>query len=75
MIFHTMSNLYDFIVTYQINYHVYVDLFVELLPVGIHNALSAYETRRNELVNYEVSNLREMTQLLNRYTHKVTIYH
>ncbi|XP_014470359.1 PREDICTED: programmed cell death 6-interacting protein [Dinoponera quadriceps] len=41
------------------------DLFVELLPVGVHHALSAYETRRNELVNYEVSNLREMTQLLN----------
>ncbi|XP_029676260.1 programmed cell death 6-interacting protein-like, partial [Formica exsecta] len=41
------------------------DLFAELLPVTIHNALSAYENRRNELVNYEVSNLREMTQLLN----------
>ncbi|EFN81685.1 Programmed cell death 6-interacting protein [Harpegnathos saltator] len=41
------------------------DLFAELLPVSIHHALSAYETRRNELVNYEVSNLREMTQLLN----------
>ncbi|XP_012231815.1 programmed cell death 6-interacting protein [Linepithema humile] len=41
------------------------DLFVELLPVTIHHALSSYENRRNELVNYEVSNLREMTQLLN----------
>ncbi|XP_050463893.1 programmed cell death 6-interacting protein [Cataglyphis hispanica] len=41
------------------------DLFADLLPVTIHNALSAYENRRNELVNYEVSNLREMTQLLN----------
>lgn len=41
------------------------DLFEELLPVTIHNALSSYENRRNELVNYEVSNLREMTQLLN----------
>jgi len=44
-----------------------IDLFVELLPVAMHNALSTYETRRNELVNYEVSSLREMTQLLNRY--------
>lgn len=46
---------------------MFVDLFAELLPVGIHQALSAYETRRNELVNYEVSNLREMTQILNRF--------
>lgn len=44
------------------------------MPVGVHHALSSYENRRNELVNYEVSNLREMTQLLNRYIHKVTIY-
>ncbi|XP_020281444.1 programmed cell death 6-interacting protein [Pseudomyrmex gracilis] len=41
------------------------DLFAELLPVPVHQALSTFENRRNELVNYEVSNLREMTQLLN----------
>ncbi|KAG5322964.1 PDC6I protein, partial [Pseudoatta argentina] len=41
------------------------DLFAELLPLNIRHALSAYENRRNELVNYEISNLREMTQLLN----------
>ncbi|XP_011173497.2 programmed cell death 6-interacting protein isoform X1 [Solenopsis invicta] len=41
------------------------DLFVELLPLNVRHALSAYENRRNELVNYEISNLREMTQLLN----------
>lgn len=45
---------------------MFIDLFAELLPVTIHHALSSYENRRNELVNYEVSNLREMTQLLNR---------
>lgn len=49
-----------------------LDLFAELLPVGVHNAVSAYENRRNELVNYEVSNLREMTQLLNRYTRETS---
>lgn len=43
------------------------DLFAELLPLNVRHALSAYENRRNELVNYEISNLREMTQLLNRY--------
>lgn len=53
--------------------YIFIDLFAELLPVSIHHALSAYETRRNELVNYEVSNLREMTQLLNRYMYKILI--
>ncbi|KYN03560.1 Programmed cell death 6-interacting protein [Cyphomyrmex costatus] len=41
------------------------DLFAELLPLNVRHALSAYENRRNELVNYAISNLREMTQLLN----------
>lgn len=54
--------------------HYDIDLFAELLPVSIHHALSSYETRRTELVNYEVSNLREMTQLLNRYVYKILIY-
>ncbi|XP_077276281.1 programmed cell death 6-interacting protein-like protein AliX [Temnothorax americanus] len=41
------------------------DLFADLLPLNVRHAMSAYENRRNELVNYEISNLREMTQLLN----------
>ncbi|KAK0171286.1 hypothetical protein PV328_009034 [Microctonus aethiopoides] len=41
------------------------DLFEELLPVAVHQALSSYEVRRNELVNTEISKLREMTQVLN----------
>ncbi|KAK2582526.1 hypothetical protein KPH14_004820 [Odynerus spinipes] len=41
------------------------DLFAELLPVSVHQALSSYEIRRNELVNTEISKLREMTQVLN----------
>lgn len=46
---------------------MFIDLFMELLPVGVHQALSSYEIRRNELVNAEISKLREMTQVLNRY--------
>lgn len=41
------------------------DLFAELLPVSVHQALSSYEIRRSELVNLEISKLREMTQVLN----------
>nr|XP_003699475.1 PREDICTED: programmed cell death 6-interacting protein [Megachile rotundata] len=41
------------------------DLFSDLLPVTVHQALSSYEVRRNELVNSEISKLREMTQVLN----------
>lgn len=44
-----------------------LDLFADLLPVSVHQALSSYEVRRNELVNSEISKLREMTQVLNRY--------
>lgn len=50
------------------------DLFAELLPLNVRHAMSAYENRRNELVNYEISNLREMTQLLNRYTSRNIIF-
>lgn len=46
---------------------MFVDLFVDLLPVSVHQALSSYEVRRNELVNSEISKLREMTQILNGY--------
>ncbi|XP_017877925.1 programmed cell death 6-interacting protein [Ceratina calcarata] len=41
------------------------DLFADLLPVSVHQAMSSYDVRRNELVNSEISKLREMTQVLN----------
>ncbi|XP_033337052.1 programmed cell death 6-interacting protein-like protein AliX [Megalopta genalis] len=41
------------------------DLFDDLLPVSVHQAMSSYDLRRNELVNSEISKLREMTQVLN----------
>ncbi|XP_012269159.2 programmed cell death 6-interacting protein [Athalia rosae] len=44
------------------NFH---DSFEELLPISVHHALSSYEMRRTELVNAEISKLRESTQMLN----------
>ncbi|XP_076672846.1 programmed cell death 6-interacting protein-like protein AliX [Andrena cerasifolii] len=41
------------------------DLFADLLPVNVHQALSSYGVRCNELVNADISKLREMTQVLN----------
>lgn len=43
------------------------DLFYDLTPVAIHQALAAYDVRKTELMNVEISKLRESTQLLNRY--------
>ncbi|XP_065214385.1 programmed cell death 6-interacting protein-like [Planococcus citri] len=43
----------------------FTDLFSDLTPVVIHQALAAYDVRRTELMNSEVNKLRESTQLLN----------
>lgn len=42
-----------------------LDLFSELVPVAVHQALAAYDVRKNEIVNAEISKLRESTQALN----------
>ncbi|PSN46080.1 Programmed cell death 6-interacting protein [Blattella germanica] len=41
------------------------DLFEELVPVTVHQALAAYDVRKNEIVNSEIMKLRESTQFLN----------
>ncbi|XP_055343943.1 programmed cell death 6-interacting protein-like [Paramacrobiotus metropolitanus] len=43
----------------------FVDLFGALVPVAIQQATTAHNTRKQELVNREVANLREQTQLMN----------
>ncbi|KAK5650698.1 hypothetical protein RI129_001727 [Pyrocoelia pectoralis] len=41
------------------------DLFAELVPVVVHQAMAAYELRKNEIQNGEISKLRDSTQFLN----------
>ncbi|CAG9818187.1 unnamed protein product [Phaedon cochleariae] len=42
-----------------------IDLFSELVPVVIHQALASYDLRKTEIVNTEITKLRESTQMLN----------
>lgn len=41
------------------------DLFASLVPVPVHQAIAAFDTRRSEIVNTEIGKLREQTQLMN----------
>ncbi|XP_046393969.1 programmed cell death 6-interacting protein [Ischnura elegans] len=43
----------------------FTDLFAALVPVAVHQAMAAYDAKKNEIVNAEVLKLRESTQLLN----------
>ena len=47
--------------------YVVVDLFVKLVPLAVHGAMSAYETKKGQLVNAEIGRLREATQTMNGY--------
>lgn len=42
------------------------DLFEELCPVAVHQALSAYEGRKQDIINTEVTKLKDGTQLMNQ---------
>jgi len=44
-----------------------LDLFEDLVPISVQQALSAYDVRKTELVNSEIGKLRESTQILNGY--------
>ncbi|KAK3913615.1 Programmed cell death 6-interacting protein [Frankliniella fusca] len=41
------------------------DLFENLVPVTVHQAMAAYEVRKSEIINGEVSKLRDSTNMLN----------
>lgn len=45
----------------------FLDLFEDLVPISVQQALSAYDVRKTELVNSEIGKLRESTQILNGY--------
>lgn len=42
------------------------DLFGELVPVAVHQAMASYDLRKTEIVNTEITQLRESTQEMNR---------
>ncbi|KAI4457578.1 pcd6 interacting protein-related [Holotrichia oblita] len=43
----------------------YRDLFSELVPVAVHQAMAAYDVRKTEITQAEIGRLRESTQVLN----------
>lgn len=45
--------------------HNFKDLFENLVPVSVHQAMAAYDVRKSEIVNGEVSKLRDATNMLN----------
>ena len=40
-------------------------MFASLVPLTVHNALEAYESRRKELVERQVERIREQNTLVN----------
>ena len=51
-----------------------VDLFEKLVPLNVHQALTAFENRKTELVNMEIGKMRESTQLLNGWVVSILAY-
>lgn len=46
---------------------VCLDLFEKIVPLSVHLALMTFNNRKSEIINMEISRLREATQLLNGY--------
>lgn len=51
-----------------------LDLFEDLVPISVQQALSAYDVRKTELVNSEIGKLRESTQILNGYDCLIIVF-
>lgn len=43
----------------------FVDLFTKLVPMQVHQAMSAYDSNKAAIINQEIGKLREATQFLN----------
>ncbi|XP_067685634.1 programmed cell death 6-interacting protein-like isoform X2 [Haliotis asinina] len=43
----------------------FTDLFEKLVPLAVHDAMTAFENRKGQIVNMEIGRLREATNLLN----------
>lgn len=43
----------------------YLDMFINLVPVQVLNAMQSYQGRKSEIINIESGRLREHTQLMN----------
>ncbi|XP_058789345.1 programmed cell death 6-interacting protein isoform X2 [Phymastichus coffea] len=41
------------------------DLFIDLLPIAVHRAMSKFEVQKNELISIEIAKIRNARQLLN----------
>lgn len=52
----------------------FVDLFTKLVPMAVHQAISAYEAQKSNLVNSEIVKLREATHFLNGYVNIVSTF-
>lgn len=60
-----------FICCYYKSYFYLLDLFENLVPISVQQALITYDVRKAELVNSEIGKLRESTQILNGYVYTI----
>lgn len=41
------------------------DLFEKIVPLPVHEAMTAFDSRKSQIVNMEIGRLREQTTLMN----------